>query len=331
MNSNAEGETLYAKGCDVINPDPSGIPAAVELAKTADIVILGLGITECGSWWNSSTTPAELDCHNGSPELELYGEAEGHDRTSIDLPPVQRQLASEILALGKSVIIFLLNGGMVNIEPEMKAGATVIEAFYPGQQGGHALSLALFGHKNVWGKMPYTVYAANWTKTNSMLDHDVTHNRTYRYGAKAVIPFGHGLSLTTFELALGSAKGLQLETTDASSVLQVQVTVINSGSRMGDEVCMAFLLPQHVALKQHPVKSLFDFQRVHDLQPGQNKTLSFRFTRESVLLANQDGSLVSAPGYYLRSFENGAGQVKQVPLVISGEQTTVHPFPQPEE
>ena len=66
----------------------------------------------------------------------------------------------------------------------------IVEAFYPGKEGALALANSLFGKSNRWGRLPYTIYPAEWARQNSMLDHDVTHNRTYRYGAKAVLPFG---------------------------------------------------------------------------------------------------------------------------------------------
>jgi len=75
-------------------------------------------------------------------------------------------------------------------------------------EGGDAIAQALFGVENRWGKLPYTIYPAAWTATNSMLDHDVTHNRTYRYGADALVPFGRGLSLTTFALKVCSTPRL---------------------------------------------------------------------------------------------------------------------------
>ena len=71
------------------------------------------------------------------------------------------------------------------------------DSYVPGVM---ALAQSLFGRANRWGKMPYTVYKSSWASQHSMLDHDVTHGRTYRYGADAVVPFGWGQSLTNFTL-----------------------------------------------------------------------------------------------------------------------------------
>merc|ERR1712007_131994 len=116
-------------------------------------VIMGLGITERGR-----STP--------------FTEHEGHDRDSIDLPPVQKQLAKAVIALGKPTVVFLLNGGMVAVDDLIDngdairgidtPGVALIDAFYPGMEGAEALAQSMFGKANRWGKMPYTVYKASW-------------------------------------------------------------------------------------------------------------------------------------------------------------------------
>lgn len=182
-------------------------------------MVLGLGISE----------RAEID--------SKFLEREAHDRDSIDLPNVQKELVREILTLGKPTVIFLLNGGMVAVEDFVEHVA-LIEAFYPGMEGAEALAQSIFGKANRWGRMPYTVYKADWTEHNSMLDHDVTHQRTYRYGADAVVPFGYGLSLTRFRLSFqGHAKRSMI----GSCTYNIRIQ--NLGQLTGDEVIMAFFHP----------------------------------------------------------------------------------------
>ena len=111
-----------------------------------------------------------------------------------------------MLALKKPCVIFTLNGGSVAMEPELAApNAALIEAFYPGQQGAPALARAIFGVDNKWGKMPFTVYKAEWAEKNSIFEHDVAASgRTYRYGASkdALVPFGFGSTLLPIFLVL---------------------------------------------------------------------------------------------------------------------------------
>merc|ERR1712060_431851 len=111
--------------------------------------------------------------------------------------------------------------------------------------------------------MPYTVYRANWTDSNSMLDHDVTHQRTYRYGADAVVPFGTGLSLTKFKLSSASSASKGMLRTDGPGEEHFKVIVTNLGAFAGDEVVMAYFHPKKVGLDIHPQKALYDFQRIH--------------------------------------------------------------------
>jgi beta-D-xylosidase 4 len=354
------GPTTYTQGCDLLDPSTKGFAAALAAAKAADTVILGLGISE----------------RVGNLTLET----EGHDRTSIDLPEVQKQLAKQVLALGKPTVIFFLNGGMVAMDDFVlsstqrlnreksaadgdgaSTGAALIEAFYPGKEGAIALAQSVFGQANRWGKMPYTVYEAGWAAKNPMLDHDVTHQRTYRYGAEAVVPFGWGISLSKFELAFGTGSANKMRAnkmsankmsvnkmrankmsankmsvndgavrlhTQSRDVKEFVIDVTNTGNLAGDEVVMAYFLPVKVALEMHPVKAMFDFVRVSDLAAGASTRVIFSVGADSILLATAAGDIVRAPGNYTLAFENGAGQVLHAKFELVGEQVVVEPFPQ---
>lgn len=248
LNAAKNGSTVYVKGCNLSEAIPGGLQQAISAAKASEVVVLGLGISE-------------------RPEIsDNFLEREAHDRDSIDLPNVQKQLAAEIIGLGKPTIVFLLNGGMVAVEEFLnKNNVAVIEAFYPGMEGATALAQSIFGLANKWGRMPYTVYRSDWPNHNSMIDHDVTHQRTYRYGADAVVPFGFGLSLSRFSLSLTPTLNADLRPVVLSSTVTSNVTFTvvarNLGSLMGDAVVMAYFHPKQVALPLHPQKSLFDFAR----------------------------------------------------------------------
>ena len=141
---NSKGTTTYTQGCNLFLPSSGGFDAAVAAAKAADVVVLGLGIAE--------RAPKGDKVSGG----DLYLEHEVHDRTSIDLPPVQKNLISRVMAVGKPVVIFYLNAGSVGIPDEVLASDKValIEAFYPGMEGGRAIADAIFGTSNRWGKLP---------------------------------------------------------------------------------------------------------------------------------------------------------------------------------
>eukprot|EP00039_Didymoeca_costata_P011578 m.163484 g.163484 ORF g.163484 m.163484 type:complete len:227 (-) comp15219_c0_seq10:2918-3598(-) len=221
---------------------------------------------------------------------------------------------------------------MVALEQELshKNQPAYIEAFYPGMEGAMALAKSIFGQVNKFGRMPYTVYHADWIQNNSMRDHDVTHKRTYRYGADALIPFGTGLSLTEFSVTLGSVSGNSLPAGSKESIT-ISVSVKNSGHMTGDEVLMLYMSPKNIDLPQVPVKSLIDFQRVHDLSAGDSRTVSFTVTSESLLLVDGNGNLVSATGEYSLTIEDGdlAKSGVSTNIQVTGTTVIVDKFPAP--
>lgn len=179
-NAAQGGSTTYVQGTGITGGS-DGIPQAVEAAGNADRIVLVLGITS-----------AE--------------ETEQNDRTSIDLPAVQHQLALQIIALGKPVIVVLINGGMVAIEAEAAATGPVaiIEALLPSSRGGEAIANGIFGKHGFGGRLPYTVYKAGFVNETKMSEMELTAGvgRTYRYYAgKVTYPFAHGLSLTPATLS----------------------------------------------------------------------------------------------------------------------------------
>jgi len=106
-------------------------------------------------------------------------------------------------------------------------------------EGARALAESIFGKINKWGKMPYTIYPGYWAQENSILEHDVTHQRTYRYGAHAAIPFGYGLSLTEFRISFEGAIPVACVHTGSRSDIHVEINVMNMGRMQGDEVTFA--------------------------------------------------------------------------------------------
>lgn len=342
LNRASGGTTTYSWGCDVILMGQSGFAAALAAAKAADVVIMALGGTSCGGWgvgrWGKpDNVPPHLKCHkvNATNGMQ-WAEGEAHDRTSIDLPGEQHALAAAVLALNKPTVIFLLNGGMVSVAEELGHATNppaVIEAFYPGAEGGTALADAIFGVTNAWGKMPFTVYPASWVEHNSMLDHDVQHGmgRTYRYYRGAVtVPFGFGLSLTQFELSITAQPSRWSIPTSSRDALSVSVVVKNVGTRTGDEVVQAFFAPLALdppGVPKHPIKALWGFERVTNLGSGQSATVTFSLGARDLQLSDVNGDLVLAPGTYNITFENGAGAVAAHDVTLTGGRVVAEPFP----
>ena len=202
-----------------------------------------------------------------SPELSR----EELDRTSIELPEVQRELIAAVASVNPNIVVILENGGPVALAGSENKANAILEAWYPGELGGTAIAEVLFGDVNPGGKLPETFYAST-QQLPPMSDYDlINHPRTYMYFDQPVLyPFGYGLSYTKFtysDLELAPAK------IDINGELQIRFTLQNTGTVKGDEVAQVYVHDLHAAIKV-PINQLKRFQRV-TLAPGEKKTLTF--------------------------------------------------------
>lgn len=356
---NVRGHTQLAVGCDVIDPTistPELLAEAVYAARAADTVVLAIGIGQCGcmgiadSYMGGRNTNPHGCATSVVPPFQPWGNcwnhkeiyagryigAEAHDRILIDLPLVQRRFAAEIFKLGKPTVLLLLNGGSIDIGPEIAAADAVLEAFYPGQAGAAVIANSLFGTGpdfNRFGRMPYTIYKADFVNSSSMLEHDlsVPPGKTHKYyTGDPVVRFGAGLSYSNFKLTLKKHDPLIIAT-DGSINVTLTVVISNDGPVAGDEVILAFLEPQKLPSQpgSRLLQKLWDFKRVSDVAVGTTTELPFVLTVESLALADiVTGDIVSAPGEYRVRFDDGSGHNASIPLTITGPQRVLEPFPQ---
>ena len=276
---NEKSMTTSASGVDIDSNITEGIAGALQLASTADVVVLCLGITKAQ-------------------------EREGHDRTDTRLPGLQESFAQQVLSTGKPVVLVLVNGGQVALDNLVDGPSAIVEAFNPNTIGGTALALSLFGLENRWGKLPYTIYPYEVMQAFDMKDHSMSTppGRTYRYfTGEAVFPFGYGLSLTSFEM---SCYPLEF----AGESLMFQCIIMNTGNVIGDEVVQVYhSAGDDVRSKaKHPVplKSLVDFQRVR-IESGGLDIINFQFDLNVFGLINEHGDKVVYPGTHKLLFTNG--------------------------
>ena len=314
--ANAGGATAMAAGCALTGADKSHFAAAVALARASDVVVLVLGI-------------------DGSIE------GEGMDRTSIDLPQIQHDLAAAIAAVGKPTALVLVHGGSIDVSAERDNAAigAIVDSFYPGTRGAEAIAATLLGsNDHCCGKMAVTTYYANYTQLIAMdeMELDVGVGRGYRYfNGSVVFPFAHGLSLTNFSVqsmvsSSSSAAAEELATeAEPSRVLAYDVNVTNVGSVAGDEV--VFLFSQPSATPAQPtsrlVRKLLDFGRVH-LQPGESQLVSFNVSSASLRLVDRaTGNVVSTPGDFDLVVTNGVVEAARHRVVVAGAEVVVELFP----
>ena len=189
----------------------------------------------------------------------------GGDRTSIELPQVQRDLLRTLHDAGKKVIFINCSGGAMALAPEAAYCDAIIQAWYGGECAGRAVAEVLFGDCNPSGKLPLTFYRST-ADLPDFLDYRMT-NRTYRYfTGEALYPFGYGLSYTTFE----TSKPTYIYN-------KVRVEVKNTGTRDGDEVIQVYI--RRPADQKGPLKTLRAYQRV-SLKAGETKYIELDFPRE---------------------------------------------------
>jgi beta-glucosidase len=227
--------------------------AAVDTARKADLVVMVLG-----------------------ENADMSGEAAS--RASLDLPGRQEELLKAVVALGKPVVLVLLNGRPLSITWAAENVPAILEAWEPGSQGGHAVADILFGDVNPGGKLPVSFprtgshaplyYARNLTHSP---EGSFMYNPRYWDGLPTPLyPFGFGLSYTTF-----SIENLQVSTPQVKvgSSLTVTVDVTNTGALAGDEVVQLYI-HQQAGSDSRPMRQLKGFERL-TLQPGEMKTVTF--------------------------------------------------------
>ena len=275
-----ETEIVHARGCDVLDADDSGYAEALAAAQGADVVIFVGGLSQ------------RLEGEEGQQEGLPEGQHCLGDRTTIELEAVQQALLEKLHATGVPVVLVLLNGSAVGVSWAEGHLPAIVEAWYPGQDGGIALAEVLFGDVNPAGRLPVTFYHAT-ADLPDYTDYRM-QGRTYRYySGEALYAFGHGLSYTTFAYSKLRPTATMLA---AGQELSVQVDVTNTGARAGDEVVQLYLSAVNPAAPA-PFRQLAGFQRIH-LAPGETQTVSFTLDAAQFSLVDATGARAIAPGAF---------------------------------
>jgi beta-glucosidase len=236
------------------------ISDAVSLAAASDVAVLVLGETQ-----------------------KMSGE--GASVSSLDLPGRQQELLKAVVNTGKPVVLVLITGRPLDISWAAEHVPAILEAWFPGTEGGNAIADLLFGDENPGGKLPVT-----WPRSTGQVPiyyaHNLTHqpdtgkgftSRYWDLPSSPLYPFGYGLSYTDF-----SFSNLKLAQTEVfpGQTLYVSVDVQNTGSRTGSEVAQLYI-HQRSGSTSRPVRLLKDFERV-TLTPGEKKTVHFSLGKDEL-------------------------------------------------
>jgi beta-glucosidase len=272
-------------------------PAVVAAAQNADVVVAVVGIT-------SELEGEEMNVNE--PGFK------GGDRTSLDLPEPEEKLLEALSATGKPLVVVLTNGSALGVNWANAHANAILDAWYPGEEGGTAVAQTLSGKNNPAGRLPVTFY-----KDVSQLppfEDYAMKGRTYRYFAGTPLyPFGYGLSYTKFaysKLTLPSAA------VEAGKPIVVEATVTNTGTRAGDEVAQLYL--EFPAVPGAPLRALRGFERVH-LAPSASQRVHFELKPRDLSMVTEAGEPIVAEGAYTVSV--GGGQPDTGAPAVAGSFT----------
>ncbi|QFG68447.1 glycoside hydrolase family 3 N-terminal domain-containing protein [Ornithinimicrobium pratense] len=262
----------HVRGCEVDSEDASDIEEAVAAARGAEVAVVVVG--------DSSG---------------LFGRAtsgEGCDRDDLELPGVQRQLVEAVLATGTPVVLVLLTGRPYAVDWALEACSAVVQAFFPGEEGAGAIAGVVSGRVNPSGHLPVSLPRSAGSQPYTYLhpplggDSDVTN-----LSSRPALPFGHGLSYTTFEVG-----DLEVRAGSTAEAVEAQVRVTNTGERAGDDVIQLYARDL-VASVTRPVAQLVGYARV-TLDPGQSRVLTFSVPPTRLSFTGRDRRRVVEPGEF---------------------------------
>jgi beta-glucosidase len=251
---------------------------AMAAVKSADVVVAVVGIT------------AEIEGEEMSNEGLPPGFS-GGDRTSLDLPKPEEDLIEAAAATGKPLVVVLMNGSALSVNWAAQHANAILEAWYPGEEGGTAVARTLSGANNPAGRLPVTFYCS--VADLPPFEDYAMENRTYRYFKGPVLyPFGFGLSYAKFRYS-----GMKLSTKDleAGKPLGVDISVENTSQVAGDEVAELYL--EFPNQEGAPRVALRGFQRIK-LAPGQKRQLHFELSPRDLSWVKPDGNRILAPGEF---------------------------------
>jgi len=267
----------YLPGVAIEGDDESDIPAALAAARLADAVVVVVG-----EKWNMS--------------------GEAASRTSITLPGKQAELIRQLHQIGKLVIVVLLNGRPLDLTNIIDHADAILEAWYPGTEGGHAVADILFGDYAPVGKLPITFPRSvgqvpiYYNMKNTGRPYDPNNKYTSKYLDESndpLFPFGFGLSYTTFSYGTPTVTK-EASTGDFTATVSIEVT--NSGKRSGREVVQLYV-HDLVGSVTRPLRELKGFQLV-DLAAGESKTVEFTLGKEELSFLRRDMTWGMEPGTF---------------------------------
>ncbi|WP_291528003.1 xylan 1,4-beta-xylosidase [Bacteroides sp. UBA939] len=238
---------------------PVDLTQVVNKVKDADVVVFAGGISPA---IEGEEMPVQIPGFRGG------------DRDIIELPSIQSRLLAELKKAGKKIVFVNFSGSAIALTPETKNCDVILQAWYPGQEGGTAIANVLFGDYNPAGRLPVTFYKST-DQLPGFEDYSMK-GRTYRYMTETpLFPFGHGLSYTTFEYKDASLSASEIK---GDELVTLAIPVSNTGERNGEEVVQVYV--RRLGDKEGPSHTLRAFKRVA-IAKGSTNIVTLSLNKES--------------------------------------------------
>lgn len=288
-------KVTYVKGCDIRDTTQTNIPEAVEAARNAEVAIVVLGGSSARDFKTEyqDTGAALIQTEKSYSKLSDMESGEGFDRSTLMVMGKQLELLYKVVETGTPVIVVLIEGRPLNLAGYEEKVSALLTAWYPGQEGGSAISDILFGDYNPAGRLPVSV-PKSVGQLPVYYNNLIPDRQAYVDGdSKPLFNFGYGLSYSEFEYS-----NLKIATIEEDDSIHIKVSfnLTNKGEYDGDEVPQLYIRDL-VGSVVTPRKQLKDFTRVH-LKAGETKTIFFNLSAEELSLFNLQMQKVVEPGYF---------------------------------
>ncbi|MDQ0693236.1 glycoside hydrolase family 3 N-terminal domain-containing protein [Arthrobacter sp. W4I7] len=292
-----ESAITVTAGCTIDGASTEGFDDAVAAATAADVVIAVLG-----------------------DRAGLFGRGtsgEGCDVESLVLPGAQQQLLDRLIETGVPVVLVLLTGRPYAVGSAVENAAAIVQAFFPGEEGGPAVAKILSGSVNPSGRLPVSIPARPGAQPSTYLAPPLAQaSSVSNIDPAAAFPFGHGLSYTTFQWGGLALEGASTVAVDGAA--KASITVTNTGDRAGVELVQLYL-HDPVASVVRPVQKLVGYARV-PLEPKDSARVSFTVPADVTSFTGRDGKRIVEAGDLELRFGASSGDIRlTASITLTGE------------
>lgn len=299
----------YAKGCAIRDSSTAGFSDAISIARQSDAVVVVLGGSSARDFKTKyQSTGAAIANETTVSDME---NGEGNDRNTLKLLGRQSELLEKLAATGKPIILVLINGRPIAIEKEARLAGDILEAWYPGAEGGKAIADILFGDYAPTGRLPIT-----FPKSVGQLP--VYYSQPKGSGGHYVegdgqplYPFGFGLGYSNFTYS-----DLQINKSETDTAVQIDVSfrVTNTGDSPSGDVQQLYITDETSSVVT-PIRHLVGFTRCH-LSPGASVMQHIHLDLSALTLWNSQGEQVVEPGRFIIELSKFAGATDALKAAI---------------